>query len=115
MRLSPLQIHAIVAATAERAGPDALVRLFGSRRDDALHGGDIDLLVECPNQVARPVWLAAQITADDKLLPALLTCLGEGVGSVVLDNLDRAGAPGLADPAQRSLDRCARAAQAQGA
>ena len=63
MRLSPLQIHATVAATAELAGPDALVRLFGSRLDDALRGGDIDLLVECPNKVARPVWLAAQITA----------------------------------------------------
>jgi len=51
MRLSSVQINAIVAAAAELAGPDAL------------HGGDIDLLVECPNKVARPVWLAAQITA----------------------------------------------------
>ena len=63
MRLSPPQIQAIVAVTAELAGPDAQVRLFGSRLDDALQGGDIDLLVECPNKVARPVWLAAQITA----------------------------------------------------
>ena len=35
-----------------------------------------------------------QDTAGDKLLPALLTCLGEGVGSV-LDNLDRAARLGL--------------------
>ena len=35
-----------------------------------------------------------QHTAGDKLLPALLTCLGEGVGSV-LDNLDRAARLGL--------------------
>ena len=35
-----------------------------------------------------------QDTAGDKLLPALLTCLGEGVGSV-LDNLDRAVRLGL--------------------
>ena len=54
MRLSPSQIQAIVAATAELAGSDAQVRLFGSRLDDTLHGGDIDLLVECPNKVARP-------------------------------------------------------------
>ncbi|MBA4177909.1 MAG: hypothetical protein C0505_15340 [Leptothrix sp. (in: Bacteria)] len=35
-----------------------------------------------------------QDTAGDKLLPALLTCLGEPLGSV-LDNLDRAGRLGL--------------------
>ncbi len=53
----------ILTATRELAGPDASVRLFGSRLDDQLRGGDIDLLVECPRRVARPVWLAAQITA----------------------------------------------------
>jgi predicted nucleotidyltransferase len=63
MRLSPDQARTIVAATKELAGPDARVRLFGSRLDDLARGGDIDLLVECPRVVARPVWLAAQITA----------------------------------------------------
>ena len=63
MRLSPDQVHAIVAATRELAGSDARVRLFGSRTNDQLRGGDIDLLVECARPVARPVWLAAQITA----------------------------------------------------
>lgn len=63
MRLSPDQVHAIVAATQELAGADAQVRLFGSRVNDQLRGGDIDLLVECARPVARPVWLAAQITA----------------------------------------------------
>ncbi len=63
MRLTPEQTRAIVAAAHELAGPDASVRLFGSRLHDALTGGDIDLLVECPHPVERPVWLAAQITA----------------------------------------------------
>jgi predicted nucleotidyltransferase len=63
MRLTPEQARAIVAATRELAGPDASVRLFGSRLHDELKGGDIDLLVECPRPVDRPVWLAAQITA----------------------------------------------------
>jgi predicted nucleotidyltransferase len=63
MRLSPDQARTIVVATQELAGPDARVRLFGSRLDDRARGGDIDLLVECPRPVARPVWLAAQITA----------------------------------------------------
>ena len=53
----------ILTATRELAGPDASVRLFGSRLNDQARGGDIDLLVECPRRVARPVWLAAQITA----------------------------------------------------
>jgi predicted nucleotidyltransferase len=39
------------------------VCLFGSQLDDAAKGGDIDLLIECPQPVTRPVWLAAQITA----------------------------------------------------
>ena len=63
MRLTPDQARAIVVATRELAGPDASVRLFGSRLHDELKGGDIDLLVECPRPVERPVWLAAQITA----------------------------------------------------
>lgn len=63
MRLTPDQIRQIVAATQELAGADSQVRLFGSRLFDDLQGGDIDLLVDCPRPVARPVWLAAQITA----------------------------------------------------
>jgi uncharacterized protein len=71
MRLTPEQRRAIVAATADLAGVDARVRLFGSRLHDELSGGDIDLLVECPHRVARPVHLAAQITAR------LQRCLGD--------------------------------------
>ena len=63
MRISPHAREAIVRTTAELAGADARVRLFGSRLRDELRGGDIDLLVECPEPVERPVWLAAQITA----------------------------------------------------
>ncbi len=63
MRLTPEQAKAIVEAAADLAGVDACVRLFGSRLHDDLRGGDIDLLLECPRPVARPVWLAAQLTA----------------------------------------------------
>ena len=63
MRLTPHQAHAIVAATHDLAGPDASVRLFGSRLHDDRLGGDIDLLIECPRPIPRPLWLAAQITA----------------------------------------------------
>lgn len=46
MRLSPEEVAAIKAAAAEAFGPDAVVRLFGSRVRDDLKGGDIDLHVE---------------------------------------------------------------------
>jgi predicted nucleotidyltransferase len=63
MRLSPQQAQKIVEATTELAGPGASVLLFGSRLDDAIRGGDIDLLVQCPEPVDSPVLLAADIEA----------------------------------------------------
>ncbi|MBA3596128.1 MAG: nucleotidyltransferase domain-containing protein [Methylibium sp.] len=63
MRLTREQQDVIVAATAELAGADAHVVLFGSRVHDELRGGDLDLLVECPHRVERPVRLAIQLTA----------------------------------------------------
>ncbi len=51
MRLSPDQIAAIKAAAAEAFGPDAVVRLFGSRVHDHLRGGDIDLHLEVNSPV----------------------------------------------------------------
>lgn len=46
MRLTPDEVRAIKAATREAFGANAVVRLFGSRVDDGLRGGDIDLHVE---------------------------------------------------------------------
>lgn len=61
MRLKPEQIKAIRAIVQEQAGPDATVRLFGSRLNDAARGGDVDLLVELRQPVAEPATLAARI------------------------------------------------------
>lgn len=48
MRLTPHARSVIRRTTAEVFGPHARVRLFGSREDDRLRGGDIDLLIKLP-------------------------------------------------------------------
>ena len=63
MRLTPEQVHVITQATHDLLGPHARVRLFGSRLDDSVKGGDIDLLVQAPEPVEKRLWIAAQISA----------------------------------------------------
>jgi len=46
MRLSEDEVMLIKKVVADHFGPDARVRLFGSRVDEERRGGDIDLLVE---------------------------------------------------------------------
>jgi len=46
MRLSSKQSDSILDIVASHAGSGAAVYLFGSRLDDRLRGGDIDLLIE---------------------------------------------------------------------
>jgi predicted nucleotidyltransferase len=46
VRLEPQQVVAIREVVKANFGPDARVWLFGSRADDSLQGGDIDLYVE---------------------------------------------------------------------
>ena len=61
MRVTKSQIDAIRDIVAALAGDDATVRLFGSRLDDHVKGGDVDLLVEIPRPVEDPAPLAAGI------------------------------------------------------
>lgn len=39
------------------------MRIFGSRLDDAAHGGDIDLMLELPEPVDNPALMAARMAA----------------------------------------------------
>lgn len=63
MRLSPHQQRVIRETAHELLGPDARVRLFGSRLDDSARGGDIDLQVEVQHPVYRPARTAAELAA----------------------------------------------------
>lgn len=58
MRLTADEVAAIKAAAAAAFGPSAIVRLFGSRVDDSLRGGDIDLHVE--TDPVQSEWSAKQ-------------------------------------------------------
>ena len=48
MRLSDEQKRIIREEVTNAFGPEAEVRLFGSRLDDTRRGGDIDLYIEAP-------------------------------------------------------------------
>ena len=39
------------------------MRVFGSRIDDTQQGGDLDLMLELPEPVENPAFLAAQLAA----------------------------------------------------
>ncbi len=62
MRLTNEQIKAIRQLVRQMAGEQVRVRVFGSRLDDAAHGGDIDLMLELAEPVDNPALVAAQIS-----------------------------------------------------
>jgi predicted nucleotidyltransferase len=88
MRLTTEQAETIRRITAEIFGPEARVRLFGSRLDDAARGGDIDLLVECDEPVAdlahkRVRFVARlQLTLGDQPIDVLVRAPGAPQGPV---------------------------------
>lgn len=61
MRLSPQHIAVIKQVALDVLGPQASIILFGSRVHDHLKGGDIDLLIDTPNQVPNRAVAAARI------------------------------------------------------
>lgn len=64
MRLNEKQIQIIRQIARQVTGEgQSTVRVFGSRLDDAAHGGDIDLLLELTEPVEHPALMAAQMSA----------------------------------------------------
>lgn len=68
MRLSDTEIRHILEAAEDIFGPEAEVRLFGSRVDDTKRGGDIDLHITIP---PRPDWYARRIDFEVALIRRL--------------------------------------------
>lgn len=63
MRLTDQTREIIRQTTKEIFGPQARVSLFGSRTNDRLKGGDIDLLVELPEPVDDRLRLSLTLVA----------------------------------------------------
>lgn len=62
MRLTDHQAQAIRQLARQAAGSQTRVRVFGSRLDDAAHGGGIDLMLEVPEPVDNPAQMSAQVS-----------------------------------------------------
>lgn len=63
MRLQPQQIDIIKQLTRDIFGQRAVVRLFGSRLDDAARGGDVDLHIDCSERVESPALAISSLRA----------------------------------------------------
>jgi len=63
MRLTDDQVQMIRRLANQIAGKDCRVRIFGSRLDDAAHGGDLDLMLELEQTVENPALMAARLSA----------------------------------------------------
>ena len=63
MRLTNNQVQTIKQVVAMHAGEGAEVTLFGSRVDDELKGGDIDLLITLKHAIDHPAVMSSKISA----------------------------------------------------
>ncbi len=87
MRLTNDQVQTIKQTAQQVLGEGARVTLFGSRANDALRGGDIDLLFETPLQLDNRVATTGQLYA------ALIRHLGDRKIDVLLKDAATPEAP----------------------
>ncbi len=89
MRLAGKE-RAVIKDIVRRADPEAEVYLYGSRVDDALKGGDIDLLI-----------VSERLTLSDKL--NFLVQMKDALGEQKIDILIKTPESGRADPFAREV------------
>lgn len=87
MRLNSHQVQTIKQAAQQVLGDDARVTLFGSRANDAMRGGDIDLLFETPRQLDN------RVAATGRLYASLIRGLGDRKIDIVLKDAATPDAP----------------------
>lgn len=87
MRLKPEQVEITKQTVRRLVGEGSRVWLFGSRVDDSLRGGDIDLLVETDRVVPNRVQTLC------KLHGALIRALGERKLDILLQDARTKPAP----------------------
>ncbi|GHC35291.1 nucleotidyltransferase domain-containing protein [Aidingimonas halophila] len=63
MRLSVYQQEHIKRQAKELFGESVTVTVFGSRIDDHVKGGDLDLLISTSEHIEHPAWKAARLSA----------------------------------------------------
>jgi len=82
MRLNSNDIKAIKDVTKAVFGETATIRLFGSRTDDKIKGGDIDLLIQYNQAVSRNEQYQLKIL----FLVQLKKIIGDQKIDVIIDN-----------------------------
>lgn len=87
MRLTAQIIDVIVDKTKSIVGEDAAIWVFGSRVNDELRGGDIDLLVEVNHKLENRVASACQIGAHIQMV------LGEQRLDILVKDINTANLP----------------------
>jgi len=63
VRLDPKIQALIKKEVTDQLGSDVVIRLFGSRVDDAQKGGDIDLLIEAHHTLSNRFQLESKLAA----------------------------------------------------
>ena len=82
MRLTDKEIKAIKEVAKLVFGEEATVKVFGSRIDDQMKGGDIDLLIQCNMAISR----SEQYQRKIKFLVQLKKIIGDQKIDVLIDN-----------------------------
>ena len=64
MRLTTHQTQAIRQLAQQVSGAQSRVRVYGSRLDHSVRGGEVDLMLELPAPVDNPALMAARMPPE---------------------------------------------------